>query len=170
MAQWNGTSPISTDTLNSGNQYTTDSQLSVQALNSIIESGLFAQNFVKNLGVAVTESIGTPSVSLQPQTGNSNYKTISFSGLKGVGIGAVTPLFCSSSSNTTAPNDNQFSSTGGSLSATNKYLWFRLKIDYTNSTTAYTDKKVIGAYGDKGEKGDTGNTGVGIQSITITES
>lgn len=82
MPQWDGTKPISTDTLNSGNQYTIDSQLSVDALNAIIESGLFAQNFVKNLGVAVDSSVGTPTVTITKHS-NDNYVTISFSNLKG---------------------------------------------------------------------------------------
>lgn len=114
MANWDGTKPISTNTLNGGNQYTTDSQLSVQALNSIVESGLFSQNFVRNLRFVVTDTGADeypngPVVELVPQASNTNYIVIRINGIKG-------------------------------------------------------------KTGDKGNKGDTGNTGVGIQSITITES
>lgn len=163
MAKWDGTTPISTDTLNSGNQYTTDSQLSVQALNSIVESGLFAQNFVRNLQVAVHESVGTPSVSLQPQTDNPNYKTIAFRGLKGVGINAIIPKYYASQT-TNTPDTSLFSESGAIITSTNRYLWLILQLDFTNGVVQETKPQIVGVYGDKGD------AGVGIQSITITES
>lgn len=163
MANWDGTKPISTDTLNGGNQYTTDSQLSVQALNSIIESGLFSQNFVRNLQVAVNDSVGTPSVSLQPQVDNPNYKTIAFSGLKGVGIQTIVPKYYASQT-TNTPDKSLFSERGAELTSTDRYLWLILHLAFTNGMTQETNPQIVGVYGDKGD------TGVGIQSITITES
>lgn len=82
MAQWDGTKKIEPSQINSGNQYTVSSQLSVDALNAIIESGLFAQNFVDNLQVSVDSSVGTPKVAITRHTGD-DYVTITFSGLKG---------------------------------------------------------------------------------------
>ena len=99
-------------------------------------------------------------------------------GTAGVGIKSITEHYAVSTSSTNAPES--WSSTVPTLTATDKYLWNYETITYTNSTTADTQKRVIGVYGDKGAtgaagaqgpKGDkgatgaTGATGNGIKTI-----
>lgn len=85
-------------------------------------------------------------------------------GNTGNGINTITEYYAISSSNTTAPTS--WSTTVPNMTSTNKYLWNYEVIKYTDNTTKETEKRVIGAYGDKGATGSTGATGNGISKIT----
>lgn len=85
-------------------------------------------------------------------------------GPTGNGIKTITNKYAVSTSNTTAPTS--WSDDVPSLSATDKYLWNYELITYTDNTTAETEKRVIGVYGDQGIQGIQGETGNGIISIT----
>ena len=78
-------------------------------------------------------------------------------GATGNGIASITEKYAVSTSNTTAPTS--WNTTPPTMTATNKYLWNYEIITYTNGTTANTQKRVIGVYGDKGATGSTGATG-----------
>ena len=84
-------------------------------------------------------------------------------GLTGNGIKSIVEHFAVSSSNTKAPTS--WSTTPPTMTETNKYLWNYETINYTNGSSMETNKKVVGAYGNKGNtgpqgpKGDTGKTG-----------
>ena len=78
-------------------------------------------------------------------------------GATGNGIASITEKYAVSTSNTTAPTS--WNTTPPTMTATNKYLWNYEIITYTNGTTADTQKRVIGVYGDKGATGSTGATG-----------
>ena len=77
-------------------------------------------------------------------------------GPTGKGISSMTSYFATSNS-TTAPADSAFSTTMTPPSASNKYLWERDLITYTDSSTAYTSKHIVGTYGEKGEQGEPGD-------------
>lgn len=78
-------------------------------------------------------------------------------GVEGRGISSITEYYCRSSS-TSAPADNDFSTTVPTLTETYKYLWNYELITYTDGTTpTKTDKRIIGVYG---------NRGYGITQIT----
>ena len=74
----------------------------------------------------------------------------------GVGIQSVTEYYAVSTSKTTAPTDNDFSTTVPTLDAINRYLWNYEVVTYTDSSTDTSSKCVIGVWGD---------AGVGISSI-----
>ena len=71
-------------------------------------------------------------------------------GETGNGISSVTEYYAISSS-TTAPTDNEFSTTVQAPTAINKYLWNYEVIEYTDGTSKKTSKHIIGTYGDKGD-------------------
>lgn len=171
--QWKGTVPQDAQQINGGYQYTTSSQLSVQALNAIIESGLFAQNFVENLKAEVTNTTGTPSVTIIQQSSNENYAILRFSGLKGEqgvkgdkgttgdSITKVVTKFARSNSYTNAPTTfYEYTSENATnyLTLTNgyPYMWCQLSITIGTSTPK-TFEFLCGQLGN------------GIRSITITE-
>jgi hypothetical protein len=76
--------------LNRDNEYTKDSVLSADALNSIVNSGLYSQDFVEHLAdnpdVSDANNVGIPSVTLVDSpsaTVEKPYKRLKFSNLKG---------------------------------------------------------------------------------------
>lgn len=91
-------------------------------------------------------------------TGNTGAK-----GDTGNGIKSITEYYQVSTSNTTAPTS--WATTPPALTSTNKYLWNYETITYTSGSTASTEKRVIGVYGDQGTKGDAGR---GIKSTATT--
>ena len=84
-------------------------------------------------------------------------------GVTGNGIKDIVEHFAVSASNTEVPTS--WSTTPPIMTETNKYLWNYETINYTNGSALETNKKVVGAYGNKGNigpqgpKGDTGKTG-----------
>lgn len=81
---------VNSETLNNNNEYTKNSQLSIEALNGIINSGLYSQDFVEHLADApdVSEigNVGTPTVTFVDNpnaTTDKPYKRFKFSNLKG---------------------------------------------------------------------------------------
>ena len=90
-------------------------------------------------------------------------------GTNGVSVSSITEYYAVSSSNTLAPADSAFKTTMQTMTATNKYLWNYEVINFSNSTTQNTNKRVIGTYGDKGQAGTNGTNGkdgIGIKSVT----
>ena len=77
-------------------------------------------------------------------------------GKDGVGISGVKEQYYASSSSATAPTESQWKDTVQQMTATNKFLWNREIITYTDKSTHTTDAKIIGIYGDKGDKGADG--------------
>lgn len=89
-------------------------------------------------------------------------------GSTGKGITSIIEYYAVSSSNSSAPADNSFSTTLQTMTSINKYLWNYELITYTDNNTEKTTKRVIGVYGDKGQdgtNGTNGNDGKGISSI-----
>ena len=74
-------------------------------------------------------------------------------GSSGRGISSVTEYYAVSTSNSQAPADSSFSTTVPTMDATNRYLWNYEVITYTDTTTARTDKRVIGTYSSDGQNG-----------------
>lgn len=83
-------------------------------------------------------------------------------GESGRGISSITEEYQVSSSNTTAPSTWQ--STPPALTSTNKYMWNKTTINYTDGLNPTVTKVVIGSYGDKG---DTGARGSFTKSIDL---
>lgn len=69
-------------------------------------------------------------------------------GVDGKGISSIEEYYAISTSNSIAPDNNEFSTTVPTLTSTNKYLWNYEKITYTDGTNYTSAKRVIGAYGD----------------------
>jgi hypothetical protein len=76
--------------LNNNSEYTKNSQLSAEALNGIVNSGLYSQDFVEHLAdtpdVSEAGNVGTPTVTLVDNpnaTTDKPYKRFKFANLKG---------------------------------------------------------------------------------------
>lgn len=67
-------------------------------------------------------------------------------GPAGRSLTSITEYYAKSSSNTTAPADNAFSTTMAVTDANEPYLWNREKLEYSDSTSDWTSKRVIGMY------------------------
>lgn len=77
-------------------------------------------------------------------------------GATGKGVSSITSYFATNNS-TAAPADSAFSTTMTAPTASNKYLWSRDLVTYTDSSTAYTAKRIVGTYGEKGDQGEPGD-------------
>lgn len=91
---------VNADSLNNGNEWTKDDQVAIEELNSMVNTGLYAQDFaeklVTNIDTSEVNNIGIPSVSLidgDGATTDKPYKKFKFSNLKGEkgdpGVGAT---------------------------------------------------------------------------------
>lgn len=71
MAQWSDTTEHSASSFNGGNQYTTDDQMSIEALNNNIENALYAVRLAKNTNVGANNPVSynsqTPTSAEQNQ-------------------------------------------------------------------------------------------------------
>ena len=79
---------VNPDNINSGNEYEKGDRVSVQALNSMVESGLYSQEFAEAIvdtpDTSEAGNVGTPAVSFIDNVKNGNtYKKFKFSNLKG---------------------------------------------------------------------------------------
>lgn len=91
-------------------------------------------------------------------------------GPTGNGIKSITYYYARTTSQT-APSATSITATSmPTLDATNKYLWQKEVITYTNNTsqTSVLLLAVYGNTGAKGDKGDTGPAGKGISSTEVT--
>lgn len=91
-------------------------------------------------------------------------------GPTGNGIKSITYYYARTTSQT-APSAASITATSiPTLDATNKYLWQKEVITYTNNTsqTSVLLLAVYGNTGAKGDKGDTGPAGKGISSTEVT--
>lgn len=87
MAEWTR-DRVDPSTINNGNEYTKNDQVSVQNLNSVVNSGLYAQDFAEHLAdqpdTSDADNVGIPSVEIVDNVvGNKRYKKFKFSNLKG---------------------------------------------------------------------------------------
>ena len=145
MADWSR-KKVNSSTINEGQEYTKDKNVSVDELNSIVNSGLYSQDFaerlVTNIDTSEVGNVGTPSVSLvagDGATAEKPYKKFKFSNLKG-DTGATGA--------TGAKGDKGEKGDQGIQGEKG-------------------DQGVQGVQGEKGEKGDKGDTGV-TPNITAT--
>lgn len=81
---------VNSETLNNGNEYTKNNQFPIEALNGIVNSGLYSQDFVEHLAdtpdVSEAGNVGTPTVTLVDNpnaTTDKPYKRFKFANLKG---------------------------------------------------------------------------------------
>lgn len=88
-------------------------------------------------------------------------------GTDGKGITSITEYYAKSTSATTAPSDSSFGTDVPTIDATNKYLWNYEVITYTTGSPYTSEKRVIGAYGDKGANGINGTNGLNVASVII---
>ena len=83
MGKWTR-EKVNSENLNGGNQYEAKDRLSREQLNAIVNSGLYAQDFVEHLAdtpdTSEANNVGVPSVEL---ISNGSYKKFKFSNLKG---------------------------------------------------------------------------------------
>ena len=87
MATWSR-NKVDSSTINNGNEYTIDSQVSLEQLNAMVNAGLYSQDFAEALaeGADTSEAgtVGTPSVSfIDYVKDGKTYKKFKFSNLKG---------------------------------------------------------------------------------------
>lgn len=87
MATWSR-DKVDSSTLNSGNQYDSNSQFALDEMNAIVNGGLYSQDFAEALAdtpdTSEAGNIGTPSVSLVDNVKNGKtYKKFKFSNIKG---------------------------------------------------------------------------------------
>ena len=98
-------------------------------------------------------------------------------GKNGNGINSITYYYAVTSNQTVPSASSVTSTTIPTLTATNKYLWQKEIIDFTDSTVAdkttvvllavYGDKGNTGAKGDKGDKGNDGTNGISITKVEV---
>lgn len=91
-------------------------------------------------------------------------------GPTGNGIKSITYYYARTTSQTAPSAANITAISMPTLDATNKYLWQKEVITYTNNTsqTSVLLLAVYGNTGAKGDKGDTGPAGKGISSTEVT--
>lgn len=80
---------VNPDNINSGNEYEKGDRVSVQALNSMVESGLYSQEFAEALtdapDVSEAGNVGTPTVSFVDNVKDGViYKKFKFANIKGI--------------------------------------------------------------------------------------
>ena len=80
-------------------------------------------------------------------------------GTNGRGITSIVEYYAKNNSSSTAPADNAFSTTLQVVDANNRYLWNREKITYTDNTSEWTSKRIIGQYSADGQPGAAGADG-----------
>ena len=87
-------------------------------------------------------------------------------GETGNGISSITYYYKTTTAQTPQPSASEVTSPSiPTMSETNKYLWQKQHIVYTNGSTKDT-VALIGVYGNKGDKGDKGDTGDDGVSVT----
>lgn len=87
MAEWSRDKVDSTQ-LNNGNEFDNNSDLALDEINAVVNSGLYSQDFAEHLAdtpdTSEAGNIGTPTVSLVDNIiGNKTFKKFKFSNLKG---------------------------------------------------------------------------------------
>lgn len=143
----------------------------------------------KYIGFAYNKTTGTESTSYSDyswslikgekgETGNTGAQ-----GAAGNGIKSITYYYARTTSQTVPSAGNITSTTMPTLDATNKYLWQKEVINYTNNTNQTTvlllavygntgaqgpkgDKGATGPQGPTGPKGETGSIGISVSKVT----
>ena len=143
----------------------------------------------KYIGFAYNKTTGTESTSYSDyswslikgekgETGNTGAQ-----GAAGNGIKSITYYYARTTSQTAPSAGNITSTTMPTLDATNKYLWQKEVINYTNNTNQTTvlllavygntgaqgpkgDKGATGPQGPTGPKGETGSIGISVSKVT----
>lgn len=75
MAQWSDTTKHSANSFNNGNQYTTDDQMSIEALNNNIENSLYAVRVAENAQSATNNGVSYDLQSGKTDTEKQNART-----------------------------------------------------------------------------------------------
>ena len=88
-------------------------------------------------------------------------------GPTGNGIKSITYYYARTTSQTAPSAANITAISMPTLDATNKYLWQKEVITYTNNTSQ-TSVLLLAVYGNTGDKGETGPAGKGISSTEVT--
>nr|DAT54958.1 MAG TPA: tail protein [Caudoviricetes sp.] len=127
----------------------------------------------KYLGVAYNKTSSTESTTysdyswslIKGDKGDTGDK-----GATGNGIKSIVYTYARTTSQTAPSADSITATTMPTIDATNKYLWQKEVITYTNgqSQTTVLLLAVYGNTGSKGDKGDPGSTGKDGTSVTIT--
>ena len=190
MAKWSR-KKIDSESINNGNEYEKKDAVSREQLNSIVNSGLYAQDFVEklvyNIDTSEVGNVGTPSVFLvagDGATAEKPYKKFKFSNLKGeigaTGNGIIrisktgtSKLVDTYTISFTSGETTTFQVTNGKgITNIEKTATSGLVDTYTitfNDATTNTFQVTNGAKGDKGDKGDQGIQGEkgdqGIQGV-----
>ena len=102
----------------------------------------------------ITYTTGSPTY-----TNPAIIGTFGENGAAGRGITSIVEYYAKNNSSGTAPADGDFVTTLQVVDANNKYLWNRELITYTDSTTAWTSKRIIGQYSADGAPGAAGADG-----------
>lgn len=128
----------------------------------------------KYIGFAYNKTTGTESTSYSDyswslikgdkgETGNTGAQ-----GATGNGIKSITYYYARTTSQTAPSAGNITSTTMPSIDATNKYLWQKEVINYTNNTNQ-TTVLLLAVYGNTGAQGPQGNPGsTGPQGVSVT--
>lgn len=128
----------------------------------------------KYIGFAYNKITGTESTSYSDyswslikgekgETGNTGAQ-----GATGNGIKSITYYYARTTSQTAPSAGNITSTTMPTLDATNKYLWQKEVINYTNNTNQ-TTVLLLAVYGNTGAQGPQGNPGsTGPQGVSVT--
>ena len=118
----------------------------------------------KYIGLAYNKTTSTESTSYSDYTWSLIKGEV---GATGNGIKSITYYYARTTSQTAPAAGNITATTMPALDATNKYLWQKEVITYTNNTTQTTVLllAVYGNTGSTGAKGDKGATGTGIKSV-----
>ena len=126
----------------------------------------------KYLGVATNKTSSTESTNYSDYTwslikGDTGEK--GDPGATGNGIKSIAYTYACTTTQTAPDSKNITATTMPTLDATNKYLWQKEVITYTNETSQ-TTVLLLAVYGNTGAKGDKGNDGtsVTVKSTAIT--
>lgn len=90
-------------------------------------------------------------------------------GPTGNGIKSITYYYARTTSQTAPSGANITATSIPSLDATNKYLWQKEVITYTNNTSQ-TSVLLLAVYGNTGAKGDTGSAGASLVTLITSYS
>lgn len=139
---------VNPDNINSGNEYEKGDRVSVQALNSMVESGLYSQEFAEAIvdtpDTSEAGNVGTPAVSFIDNVKNGNtYKKFKFSNLKGATGATPRMSILASVTNSVGTPSVQVTKSGTDADPTFRFAFQNLKgqdggSEYANTSEGQT--------------------------------
>lgn len=139
---------VNPDNINSGNEYEKGDRVSVQALNSMVESGLYSQEFAEAIvdtpDTSEAGNVGTPAVSFIDNVKNGNtYKKFKFSNLKGATGATPRMSILATVTNSVGTPSVQVTKSGTDADPTFRFAFQNLKgqdggSEYANTSEAQT--------------------------------